>query len=342
MSRDTSIAERHRKQMRNTLKSFLKLRVGVYCKAFLNHDLLYHLIRWHDRWEIECREDVVSLDLHHHEPKEAVRLLTLQLTYFSGIPGWSSWSSIFYWNEIHKMEWFWFVISFLYFQILSSLSPFFPFQILSTLRSYWERMTPRELPGDDWYDYIIKLMLQCLLSDTRLSFSFFFGLMFFRISFNPVHLELANLNTGRVNAKLYGFLTWRLLDGFVPNYMTLSNWLLLLRGFFIHYDSIHMFLPFRRLEFESRYLSKFRCADYKATGEGINQVDRGEWSNNMDPTGCNWPKTLELLKKNEWKKQELTLRRDELKRSPWQMLLLLLSIWALRWTFLLREVDKRF
>ncbi|XP_021833560.1 putative nuclear RNA export factor SDE5 [Prunus avium] len=36
--------------------------------------------------EAQSREDVVSLDLHHHEPKEAVRLLTLQLTYFSGIP----------------------------------------------------------------------------------------------------------------------------------------------------------------------------------------------------------------------------------------------------------------
>lgn len=120
MSRDISIAERHRKQTRNMPKSFLKLRVGVYCKPFLSHDL-YHLIRWHDRWEIECREDVVSLDLHHHEPKEAVRLLRLQLTYFSGIPGWLSWSSIFYWNEIHKMEWFWFVISFFSFQILSTL-----------------------------------------------------------------------------------------------------------------------------------------------------------------------------------------------------------------------------
>ncbi|KAL6283663.1 hypothetical protein ACE6H2_014592 [Prunus campanulata] len=36
--------------------------------------------------EAQSREDVVSLDLHHHEPKEAVRLLRLQLTYFSGIP----------------------------------------------------------------------------------------------------------------------------------------------------------------------------------------------------------------------------------------------------------------
>lgn len=50
-------------------------------------------------------------------------------------------------------------------------------------------MTPRELPGEDWYDYIIKLMLQRLLSDIRLSFCLFFGLMFFSISFNPVHLE---------------------------------------------------------------------------------------------------------------------------------------------------------
>ncbi|ONI12793.1 hypothetical protein PRUPE_4G184000 [Prunus persica] len=36
--------------------------------------------------EAQSRENVVSLDLHHHEPKEAVRLLRLQLTYFSGIP----------------------------------------------------------------------------------------------------------------------------------------------------------------------------------------------------------------------------------------------------------------
>ncbi|KAH0986689.1 hypothetical protein GBA52_013866 [Prunus armeniaca] len=36
--------------------------------------------------EAQSREDVVSLDLHHHEPKESVRLLRLQLTYFSGIP----------------------------------------------------------------------------------------------------------------------------------------------------------------------------------------------------------------------------------------------------------------
>lgn len=153
---------------------------------------------------------------------------------------------------------------------------------------------------------------------------------------------MANLNTGRVNAELYGFLTWRLMDGFVPNYMTLSNWLLLLRVFFSYIMTPSIcFCP---LEDENLNLDIF----LNFVVQIIKQLEKESIKWTEEENGRTiWirldvidPKRLSFSRKMS--ERNKSSRRGELKRRPWQMLLLLLSIRALRWTFLLWEVDKRF
>ncbi|KAK2639101.1 hypothetical protein Ddye_026896 [Dipteronia dyeriana] len=71
--------------MRNLLKRFFKS--GLYKSLLFLSQFVYWFVKWHNKFEFDCRDDeVLSLDWCELEPKEAIRLLRTNLTSLGGIP----------------------------------------------------------------------------------------------------------------------------------------------------------------------------------------------------------------------------------------------------------------